>query len=90
MTNPSDAASPERVSDSNELFAAHGYICEAGCIDMGLKSRDPRAIGCVIELDGSPDIEVRGLPKEAARKLGQALRGRVRISIELIGSSAVE
>jgi hypothetical protein len=69
---------------TKELFVIDGWVCEAGCIDMGLGHRNPRAIGAVIEISGQPDVEIRGISQNSARELGKNLRGRVRIRIDLL------
>lgn len=67
------------------LTVEDGYLCEAGCIDMGLKRGDPRAQGIVVEMAAPrSDIEIRGLTQNTVREIAKHIRGRVRIRIELL------
>jgi hypothetical protein len=70
---------------SAEPVVIEGYVREAGNIDMGLKRGDSRAIGVVIEVPASADLEIRGLTKNTARALAGQMRRRVRITIEPCG-----
>lgn len=71
---------------TKDLLVQDGWICEAGCIDMGLSRGNPRAIGAVIEVgDRKGDIEIRGITKNASVELAKHVRSRVRIRIELLG-----
>jgi hypothetical protein len=68
---------------SDPLLSVEGYICEAGCIDMGLKLGNPRAMGVVIELE-SNDLEIRGIGTDAARSFAKKMRQKVRVTVEMI------
>ena len=69
------------------LAVFDGYLCEAGCIDMGLKRGDPRRQGLVIEIpDGQVDLEMRGLGQNTVREIAKHLRQRLRVTIEVVGS----
>ena len=67
---------------TEEKVVIEGYLCEAGNIDMGLKRGNSRAIGIVIEVPASPDLEIRGLTKNTAAMLAKRMRGRFRVTIE--------
>lgn len=76
------------LAASRQLLIEDGWLCEAGCIDMGLARGSRRSIGAVIELgEGKADIEIRGITQDAAHRLAEHVRGRVRVSIELLGDA---